>query len=213
MSIKIKRLISSKYPEHGALFNQLKTVPKLKPRVLPLPEAVVRVVIGQMLSGAAAETIYGRVASAAAKRALVGSWLLDFDTLRGCGLSGAKARNSCVFGSTVGNNVSALEHWRDLDFDSLIREVKANKGMGDWTASILALFYVGHEDVFPLGDGSLQRAITALQGVGAERSRSYEFNPDLARPYRSYLALYLWQALDTGKLDLRSSSARNPTVN
>lgn len=201
MSIKIKRLISSAYPEHGALFTQLKTVPKLKPAVLPLPEAVVRVVIGQMLSGAAAETIYGRVASAAAERGLVGSWLLDFEILRGCGLSGAKARNICVFGAKVGDNVSALEHWRDLGVDALIQEVKANNGMGDWTASILALFYVGHEDVFPLGDGSLQRAITALQGAGAKQSRRYKFDPDLARPYRSYLALYLWQALDTGKLE------------
>jgi len=201
MSIKIKRLISSTYPEHGALFTQLKTVPKLKPRDLPLPEAVVRVVIGQMLSGAAAQTIYGRVAAAAAERGLVGSWQLDFDALRGCGLSGAKARNICAFGSKVGDDVSALEHWRDLDVNLLIQEVKGNQGMGDWTASILALFYVGHEDVFPLGDGSLQRAMTALQRVGSKQSRRYKFDPDRARPYRSYLALYLWQALDTGMLD------------
>ena len=73
--------------------------------------------------------------------------------------------------------------------------------MGDWTASILALFYVGHEDVFPAGDGSLQRAITALQRIGTKRSRRYKFDPERAQPFRSYLALYLWQALDTGMLE------------
>jgi DNA-3-methyladenine glycosylase II len=201
MSIKIKRVISATYPEHGDLFNQLKTVPKLKPRDIPLPEAVVRVVTGQMLSGAAAQTIYNRVAAAAAERELVGSWQLDFDVLRSCGLSGAKAKNICAFGARVGDNESALEHWRTLDVDSLIQEVRANQGMGDWTASILALFYVGHEDVFPTGDGSLRRAIAALQLRGTKRSRRYKFDPDQARPFRSYLALYLWQALDTGMLD------------
>lgn len=201
MSIKIKRVISAAYPEHGALFTKLKTIPKLKPRHLPLPEAVVRVVTGQMLSGAVAKAIYGRVTAAAAERRLVGSWQLDYDVLRSCGLSGSKARTICAFGSKIGEDASALEHWRKIDPDALFQEIKSNKGMGDWTAAIIALFYVGHEDVFPLGDGSLQRAIAALQRTGAKRSRRYKFHPDLARPYRSYLALYLWRALDSGMLE------------
>lgn len=201
MSIKIKRVISATYPEHGSLFTQLKTIPKLRPRDIPLPEAVVRVVIGQMLSGAAAKTIYSRVAAAAAERGLVGSWQLDYDVLRSCGLSGSKANNICTFGAKIGDDALALEHWRTLDVNSLIQEIRSNKGMGDWTASILALFYVGHEDVFPAGDGSLQRAITALQRIGTKRSRRYKFDPERAQPFRSYLALYLWQALDTGMLD------------
>ena len=201
MSIKIKRVISATYPEHGPLFTQLKTVPKLKPRDIPLPEAVVRVVTGQMLSGAVAKAIYGRVTAAATERGLVGSWQLDYDSLRGCGLSGSKANTIRAFGEKIGDDVSALEHWRTLDVNSLIQEIRSNKGMGDWTASILALFYVGHEDVFPAGDGSLQRAITALQRIGTKRSRRYKFDPERAQPFRSYLALYLWQALDTGMLE------------
>lgn len=194
-------MISATYPEHESLFSKLKTVPKLKPRDIPLPEAVVRVVIGQMLSGAAAKTIYSRVTTAATERGLVGSWQLDFDVLRSCGLSGAKANNICAFGAKIGNDVFAIEHWRTLDLNSLIEEIRSNNGMGEWTASILALFYVGHEDVFPVGDGSLRRAIATLQRRAAKHSRRYKFDPDRARPFRSYLALYLWQALDTGMLD------------
>ena len=201
MSIKIKRVLRSIYPEHDALFAQLKTVPKLKPRELSLPEAVVRVVIGQMLSSAAASTIYKRISAVADEQGLTGSWQLDHDSLRSCGLSGSKARTICAFGSKISDDASALEHWRTMEMDDLIQEIKSNKGMGDWTASIIALGYVGHEDVFPWGDGSLQRAAAALQRAGAGRSRRYKFDPDRARPYRSYLALYLWQALDTGMLD------------
>lgn len=200
MSIKIKRLLRTTYPEHDALFSQLKTIPKLAPRDFPLPEAIVRVVTGQMLSSTVASAIYKRIAAAADERGLVGSWQLDFDTLRSCGLSGSKARTICAFGSKIEDDACALEHWRTLEPDALIQEIRSNKGMGDWTAAIIALFYVGHEDVFPWGDGSLQRAIAALQRAGAGRSRRYKFDPDRARPYRSYLALYLWQALDSGVL-------------
>ncbi len=201
MSIKIKRALRVTYPEHDSFFAQLKTIPKLTPRSLPLPEAVVRVVTGQMLSGAAANTIYKRIATATREQGLVGSWQLDHDSLRNCGLSDSKARTICAFGSKIGNDASALEHWRTMAPDALTQEIKSNKGMGDWTAAIISLGYIGHEDVFPWGDGSLQRAVAVLQRAGAGRSRRYKFDPDRARPYRSYLALYLWQALDSGILD------------
>ena len=201
MSLNIKRVLKAAYPEHESLFRQLETIQKLTPRDLPLPEAVVRVVTGQMLSGAVAKAIYERITTSATQQRLAGSWLLDYDTLRTCGLSGSKARTICAFGSKIGEDASALEHWRKIDPEALFQEIKSNKGMGDWTAAIIALFYVGHEDVFPWGDGSLQRAIAVLQRTGARRSRRYRFDPDRARPYRSYLALYLWQALDSGMLE------------
>lgn len=201
MSIAIKRMMRAAYPEHDHVFSRLKTIPKLAPRNLSLPEAVVRVVTGQMLSGAVAEVIYRRISAAAVQKQLTGSWQLDYDTLRYCGLSRSKAKSICEFGSKVGNDPLALNHWRALDVDSLIDEIKSNRGMGDWTAGIVALFYVGHEDVFPSGDGSLNRAIESLQRVTRKSSRRYRFDPNRARPYRSYLALYLWQALDSGLLE------------
>lgn len=200
MSIKIKRFLQATYPEQASLFAQLKTIPKLAAPDLALPEAVVRVVIGQMLSGAAADTIYGRVSSLAAKRKLKGSWRLNYDDLRSCGLSGSKAKTICAFGEKIGNRPSALEYWRELPVDALMQEIKSNKGMGDWTAGIVALFYIGHEDVFPLGDATLKRAVAAVEHNATKISRKAVFDPNRAAPFRSYLALYLWQAIDTGQL-------------
>ena len=200
MSSKVLRYFQTAYPEHASLFARLKTIPKLKVHDIALPEAVVRVVVGQMLSGAAADTIYARVTALAEKRQLLGSWLLAYDDLRSCGLSGSKAKTICAFGAKVGNDPLALEHWRALPVDALMQEIKSNKGMGDWTAGIVALFYVGHNDVFPLGDGTLKRAVAALELKAIKKSRRYTFDPDRAAPFRSYLALYLWQAIDTGVL-------------
>lgn len=196
MSIKIKRYLQSRYPNHAGLLGQVATVPKLRRREMVLPEAVVRVVTGQMLSSKAAQAIYQRVQNRAAELGKNGSWLLDLESLRACGLSGSKARTIFEFGKFVGSNPRALDHWYALSADELAREIGRHKGMGAWTAAIIALFYVGHEDVFPHGDGSIRRAIQLLEG--RRRLKKFRVDSDLATPYRSYLAMYLWRALDTG---------------
>ncbi len=199
MSIRVKRHLQARYPELAALLGAMKTVPPLKRRDVPLPEALVRVVTGQMLSSQAAQTIYERVKAAAQAEDLQGSWLLDQDRLRACGLSGAKARTIGAMGAQIGADPLALDRWYALPPEELLDQIRQFRGMGPWTASIIALFYVGHEDIFPAADGSIQRAVALLEARSGKR-RGRRFDPDLAAPYRSYLAMYLWRALDTGLL-------------
>jgi DNA-3-methyladenine glycosylase II len=197
MSRSIKRFLQQAYPALNDCLERTATIPRIRRRVdFVLPEAFVRVVVGQMLSGKAADTIYGRVRTAAIEQNLPGSWLLDLDSLRKCGLSGAKAAAVLNLRSRIGTVPTALDHWYDLSPNDLVDEIKTYRGMGAWSASILALFYVGHEDIFPTGDGSLDRAMRLIR----ESSENYVVDPTLAAPYRSYLALYLWQCLDTGIL-------------
>ena len=200
MGIKIKRYLQAQYPEFSGALSQLKTIARIPRRSMPLPEAIVRVVTGQMLSTQAASTIYARIRSKAEEQRLAGSWQLDHDSLRACGLSGAKARTICAIGAHIGADLTALDHWHALAPEKLIDEIKGYKGMGDWTASIIALFYVGHADIFPASDGSLQRAIKLIQD-GGKRRKVAKFDSGKAAPYRSYLALYLWRAMDTGILE------------
>ena len=196
MSLKIKRFLQAQYPSHAQVLDKVATIPRLRRRDMALPEAVVRVVTGQMLSSKAAQSIYQRVRSRASELELDGSWLLDYESLRSCGLSGSKARTLCEFGAGVGADANALDHWYSLSPEKLAEEIGGHKGMGPWTSSIIALFYVGHEDVFPYADGSIKRAIGLLEGK--RRSKKFRVDPELAAPYRSYLALYLWRALDAG---------------
>jgi DNA-3-methyladenine glycosylase II len=56
---------------------------------------------------------------------------------------------------------------------------------------------LGREDVFSAGDGGLPRAIAALYGADAGRSK--EARTEFAgrwTPYRSIASLYLWASLD-----------------
>jgi hypothetical protein len=43
--------------------------------------------------------------------------------------------------------------------------------MNAWSVGILALYYVGHEDIFPVGDGSLGRAVRLIAESAVEGDR------------------------------------------
>jgi DNA-3-methyladenine glycosylase II len=150
-----------------------------------------------MLSSHAAKTIYERVASAARKHGHKGSWQLDSTMLRECGVSGSKARTIAEFGAAYDREPGRYEGWCKLTVDDLFSEVRACWGMSDWSASMLGIFYFAHEDIFPHSDGSIQRAAELLRKAGYIRGRSKRaFVPEVAAPYRSYLALYMWRMLD-----------------
>jgi DNA-3-methyladenine glycosylase II len=76
----------------------------------------------------------------------------------------------------------------------LITDVTRLKGVGPWTASILAMFHFAHQDLFPIQDSSLRKAMSLLKDQGIL------IIPERAQPYRSYLACYLWDMLDQARL-------------
>jgi len=199
MTEKIKNYFISIYPEHANLFLSLEKITKLKPSVIPLPEAIVKVITGQMLSGAAANTIYKRISLLREKQSLEGSWQLDFESLKKCGLSSSKANSIIEFGIYLDNDSKKIDYWRHLTNDDLYNEIKKFRGLGEWSAAIVSIFYLGRADIFPKGDSSLNKVISYLTSSGKLINSNYFFDVTKAMPYRSYLALYLWKALDEGK--------------
>ena len=77
--------------------------------------------------------------------------------------------------------------------EELVKDVTKLKGVGPWTASILAMFHFAHEDLFPIQDSSLRKAIGQL------KEQDVFIIPERATPYRTYLACYLWDMLDQSR--------------
>lgn len=180
------------------MFRMISVVEPLVPRDLPVPEAVLRVVVGQMLSTASAKTIHGRVCDLASYKRIE-PWRLEYSDLRSCGLSNGKCRTITEFRERYVAGKADYDNWPKLSQKDLQTAIKSHWGMSDWTADILSLFYFGHEHVFPNGDGSLMRTMQAIYLKERQGNRSVDrIRPELARPFRSYLAVYLWKALDDG---------------
>ena len=123
-------LLRTTYPHLDSFFERLGALSVPEGRDEPVAEAVTRIVIGQMLSGAAASTIYARVKLAARDTGLTGSWLLSESDLAQAGLSRRKIRAIHNFGALYNENPNEVEAWRDLSYEGICANVK-----GCWARS------------------------------------------------------------------------------
>lgn len=182
------------YPYLSPLFDDVghRAVPPA--RNTPVDEAVVKTVIGQMLSSKAAASIHARVVLACDERQCR-AWDLPEGLLRTAGLSGRKIRTIREFGEGTVSRADEIRAWPGMPFEDLRRSVSSFWGLSEWTAAILAIFHLGHVDVLPLSDGSITRAIKLVEGSLLDTAR---FDPEAARPYGTYLSMALWASLDDG---------------
>jgi DNA-3-methyladenine glycosylase II len=127
-------------------------------RAAPGFAGLARVIIGQQVSTASANAIWGRFATAFPDAAPPTLAAADEATLRAIGLSGAKI-------ATL--RAVAAAHAEGLDLDGLAAlpgdeahtRLTAIRGIGPWTADVYLLFCLGHPDVFPAGDLVLRNTV------------------------------------------------------
>ncbi len=81
-----------------------------------------------------------------------------------------------------------------LSDDAVIDELTEVRGVGVWTAKMYLLFCLGREDVFPVEDLGIRRAMTELYDL-TDRAAMVE-RAEAWQPVRSYASLYLWRAMD-----------------
>lgn len=212
--------------ERQAAYRHLRIqVPFMAPLItatgeLPLPvptrdsvaASLVHIVAGQMLSRQAAQTILGRMASAAERCGAEHLYHLSDHDLRACGLSGRKARTVAAIKDLAEAEPDRLEGWRQLEWPDLRNEVLSVWGLSDWSAGVLAIFDFALPDVFPLGDGSLVRAMRLVERLHMKQGEVFPHGR--ASPYGSYLAITLWAALDNGHLaEAKIQNAASQTAN
>lgn len=182
------------YPILGDVFDAVGPVDLPKPFAGTVADAVVRVVVGQMLSRKAAQSIRGRVVAASEELSMV-PWRLPETVLRSCGLSGAKIKTIHAFGADYDKDPVAIEAWRCLAYPDLCRAVGGFWGLSRWTSSMLAIFYFGHDDVFPATDGTILRAVGLIEKHLLD-GKSFDSAP--ASPFGTHLAMTLWNSVDNG---------------
>jgi DNA-3-methyladenine glycosylase II len=158
--------------------------------------AIVRAVVAQLISTAAAKTISGRVAAMVKNKITPANMLaVTDDQWKACGVSGGKRRAiraaSELFAGTRGMNKKLLtasdEEVRDL--------MLPLPGIGPWTLDMLMMFSLGRPDVLPVGDMGIRAGVKDLFNLRAL--------PDAAKltklakawqPYRTVACWYVWRS-------------------
>ena len=159
------------------------------PRQLPFP-SLVDAIVSQQISGKAAESIMTRLKTLVPIRpASLAS--ADPRRLRRAGLSRAKAvyvRELARFAS--GGGLRGLARLAD---EYIVMRLTTVKGVGVWTAEMFLIFSLQRPDVWPVGDGGIQRA--GLRLYRARTGRQLQQVGERFRPFRSHAAWYLWRSL------------------
>ncbi len=117
-----------------------------------------RIVVGQQVSIASAEAIWGRFEAAFPDCEWQAIETADEATFRAVGLSGPKIRalHAVAEACRAGLDLDGLV---GLPAEDAHGRLTAVKGIGPWTADIYLLFCLGHADIFPVGDLALRNAV------------------------------------------------------
>lgn len=154
-----------------------------------------RIIVGQQVSTASANAIWGRVFAAydpfhpqALHRATAAR-------LGRLGLSAAKIKTLKGIAADIWAGQLDLDSLATVDADVAHARLTALHGVGPWTADVYLLFCLGHRDAWPAADLAIQEGIRI--GLTLDHRPTTKETTALAdawRPHRG-AAAHLWWAL------------------
>lgn len=161
-------------------------------------ESLVRAIIAQQISGAAAKSIWNRVATAVRPGRITPESIarLEDADLRQCGLSPQKLAYLRDLQRQVLKGAVRLQRLHRIADEEVIAELTQIKGIGVWTAQMFLMFSLGRADVLPHQDLGIRSAMQRLYGLPVLPDRAT--CEQVAAPWRPYATVacwYLWRSL------------------
>lgn len=154
--------------------------------------ALVFSVIGQQISGKAADTICRKLLNRIGT--LTPEILLNTpeDDLRLCGLSARKVsyiQGIAEAGCSGAVNFGSLHTLSD---ELLVSALVALRGVGIWTAEMLLIFSFRRPDIVSFGDLGIRKGLGKLYGKEKVTPADFERFRKRVTPYGSIASFYLW---------------------
>jgi DNA-3-methyladenine glycosylase II len=117
---------------------------------------------------------------------------LTDEELRNCYLSRQKIVYTRELANAIVNKRISLKKFELFPDDIVRTELKALKGIGDWTVDIYLLHALRRTDVFPAGDLALVNAIKMVNGIQAITKEELLELSKRWKPYRSIATMLFW---------------------
>lgn len=155
--------------------------------------SLLRAIVGQQISAAAAASLWARLTAAIDPITPEAVAAHEIDALRALGLSRQKALYARGLALDILARRVELDRLPTLADDAAIAHLVQVKGIGRWSAEVYLLFALGRPDIWPAGDLAL--------AIAMQRLKRLRRRPDpkrlirLAepwRPYRGAAAHFLW---------------------
>ncbi len=157
-----------------------------------------RAIVGQQISVASAQAIWNRLLVVVKKKVSPKSILsLPIEDLRGVGLSSRKVEYIRDLADHFDAGRLHADQWKNMDDESVIRELSSIRGIGRWTAEMFLIFNMVRPDILPLDDVGLIRGISLnyFSGEPVTRHEAREVAANWA-PWRTVATWYMWRSID-----------------
>jgi len=159
-------------------------------RKTSLFEFVAKTIINQQLSIAAANTLWSRLQALKANQQCSLAQLFiesNRTKIQACGISRIKTEALIRLGySNQQIHGNKIKH---MNYEQICDWTKNLYGCGQWTADIIAMFYLNLLDVWPENDVALKRNLNKLLPDEICHEVALEFSP-----YRTTFAQHIWRA-------------------
>lgn len=173
------------------------------PGTIDGPEILIRALIGQQVSVAAARTALGRLTAAAGETidCPIGGITHLFPSagaiamLGAGGIGGPRRRAHAIVGAATDIHDGILAVTADRCAADLTAALVARPGIGPWTAGYVCMRVLADRDVLLTGDLALRRGATTL-GL-PDMPGELAAHGERWAPFRSYAGMYLWRASAT----------------
>jgi DNA-3-methyladenine glycosylase II len=171
------------------------TLGLVKPK-LSQYQSLIRAVIAQQVSTAAAKTITGRLeikcaGSITAEK--VGA--LTPKQLQSVGLTGAKVRTISELTSAALSGKINFRKFAHMSDEEIISDLVPLFGIGRWTVEMFLIFHLGRLDVWPIDDLAVRRGWDNLHGNSEPiKPKVLQGLGDQFIGMRSVVAWYCWRA-------------------
>lgn len=162
-------------------------------------ESLLKSIIYQQLAGSAAKAIYFRFLQYYGDNLPTPEQIISTSNtvLRfTIGLSFKKIEYIKNLSTKILSGELNIQGLPDLQDEEVIAELVKVKGIGRWTAEMFLIFCLQREDVIPLGDLGVKKAIQKLYNLSELPTHQYMLEVSSRwKPYRSIATWYLWKSL------------------
>jgi DNA-3-methyladenine glycosylase II len=196
--VAARTALASRHPRLAKLMELVHPIERTIPDERPLSHLVVRTVVGQLVSTAAARSIMNTLLTAHGDIEGIIAWarVTPEDALPTHSLSRAKRKAIAHWGHFVAEHGDPREEWRHLPADELVERIMALRGLGRWSAHMIAIFGFGHPEIWPDGDAGVMRAARVVfKGMRPATVRK------LIAGHESHTTICCWALLDQGRIE------------
>ena len=151
------------------------------------------IVVGQLISTKAANSIWARVETALSPFDVARISEMQVSDLASHGLTRAKATAIINAARAEHEGAFSFELLAGLDDDGAAAELKKLRGVGQWTADIYLVTCLGRCDAWPAGDLAVRVGVQLFEQLGDVPSiADMPVHAERWRPWRAVAACYLW---------------------